>query len=194
MKKNLFFLFFIIGVSFAESSDSANIHSGGWLDKWLTIDVGLLYWTILTFLVLLFILRWKAWTPLMQALDSRAEQISDSLSKAEKVSEQAEKQAIKNEEILNIARQEAQNIVSKAKETGDKLKNKLEEDGKEQYNSLLDKAKEQIEREKEKVVAELREHVANLSVLAAEKIINKSLNENDHNEIIENTINEYGQS
>ena len=191
MKKNLFFLFFIIGFSFAESSDSA---TGGWLDKWLTIDVGLLYWTILTFLVLLFILRWKAWTPLIQALDSRAEQISDSLSKAEKVSEQAAEQAIKNEEILNIARQEAQKIVSKAKEAGDKLKNKLEEDGKEQYDSLLGKAKEQIEREKEKVVAELREHVANLSVLAAEKIINKSLNENDHNEIIEDTINEYGQS
>ena len=176
MKKNTFLLFFIIGFSFAWSSGSANSHTGGWLDKWLTIDVGLLYWTILTFLVLLFILRWKAWSPLMQALNARSKKIADSLSKAETISAQAEKQAIKNEEILNLARQEAQDIILKAREAGDKLKHKLEEDGKKQYNSILEKAKEDIEREKEKIIIEIKEEVVNLSVMAAEKIIDKSLN------------------
>jgi hypothetical protein len=66
MRKNLLFSCFIINLSYAASAGSADANSGGWLDKWLTIDVGLLYWTILTFLVLLFILRWKAWSPLMQ--------------------------------------------------------------------------------------------------------------------------------
>jgi len=194
MKKNPFLLFFIIGFSFAWSSGSANSHSGGWLDKWLTIDVGLLYWTILTFLVLLFILRWKAWSPLIQALNARSKKIADSLSMAEKISDQAEKQAIKNEEILNLARQEAQDIILKARKAGDKLKHKLEEDGKQHYNSIVKKAKEEIEKEKDKVIIELKDQVVNLSILAAEKIVNKSLNEDDHIDIIQDTINEYGLS
>jgi len=192
MKRNLLFSFFIINLSYAGSS--ADGHSGGWLDKWLTIDVGLLYWTILTFLVLLFILKWKAWSPLMQALDARAEQIEDSLSKAEKVSAQAEKQALKNEEILNAAKKEAQLIISQAKDAGDKLKNKLVDDGKAQCDADIEKAKEQIEREKEKAISELKEQVINLSILAAEKIINKSLDSNDHAKIIDDTINEYDQN
>jgi len=194
MKKNPFLLFFIIGFSFAWSSGSANSQSGGWLDKWLTIDVGLLYWTILTFLVLLFILRWKAWSPLMQALDARSKKIADSLSKAEKISAQAEKQAVKNEEIINLARQEAQGLILKAREAGDKLKHKLQEDGKQHYNSIVKKAKEEIEIEKDKVIIELKDQVVNLSILAAEKIVNKSLNEDDHIDIIQDTIKEYGLS
>ena len=64
---NTFYLI-LIGISFAGSPPDAG--GGGWLDKWLTIDSGLLLWTIVTFLVLLFILRWKAWGPLMNALDT----------------------------------------------------------------------------------------------------------------------------
>ena len=167
---------------------------GSWINDWLMPNTGLTLWTIVTFLFLLFVLKWKAWGPLMDALDAREKQIEESLSKAEKVTAQAEEQAVKNEEVLNEARQEAQEIVSKAREAGDKLKNKLEEDGKEQYDSLLEKAKEQIQLEKDKVVSEIKQEVTNLSVLAAEKIIKKSLTKDDHQAIIEDTINEYGQS
>jgi len=167
---------------------------GSWINDWLMPNTGLTLWTIVTFLVLLFVLKWQAWGPLMDALDAREKQIEESLSKAEKVTAQAEEQAVKNEEVLNEARQEAQEIVSKAREAGDKLKNKLEEDGKAQYDSLLEKAKEQIQLEKDKVVSEIKQEVTNLSVLAAEKIIKKSLNKDDHQSMIEDTINEYGQS
>ena len=57
---------------------------GSLINDWLMPDPGLTLWTILTFLVLLFILKWKAWGPLMSALDARAVQIEESLSKAEK--------------------------------------------------------------------------------------------------------------
>ena len=67
-------------------------------------NTGLTLWTIVTFLVLLVVLRWKAWGPLMDTLEDRAKQIEESLSKAEKVTAEAEQQAEKNEEILNTAR------------------------------------------------------------------------------------------
>ena len=110
---------------------------GSWINDWLMPNTGLTLWTIATFLVLLFVLKWKAWGPLMDALDSRAKQIEESLSKAEKVTADAEDQAEKNEKVLQEARNEAQDIVSKAREAGDKLKQKLETDGKEQYDSML---------------------------------------------------------
>ena len=122
---------------------------GSWINDWLMPNTGLTLWTIATFLVLLFVLKWKAWGPLMDALDSRAKQIEESLSKAEKVTADAEVQAEKNEKVLQEARNEAQDIVSKAREAGDKLKQKLETDGKEQYDSMLNKAKEQIDAEKQ---------------------------------------------
>jgi F-type H+-transporting ATPase subunit b len=167
---------------------------GSWINDWLMPNTGLTLWSIVTFLVLLTLLRWKAWGPLMDALDARAEQIEDSLNKAEKVSAQAEKQALKNEEILNAARQESQQILSQAREAGDKLKSKLEEDGKKEYDNLLEKAKEQIEREKNRAISDLKDHVSSLSLIAAEKIINKSLKDSDHTEIINNTIKEYEQN
>ena len=179
---------FSINLVFAGSGE------GSWINDWLMPNTGLTLWTIVTFLFLLIILRWKAWGPLMDALDAREKQIEESLSKAEKVSAQAEQQALKNEEVLNSARKEAQEIISQAKDAGDKLKNKLIEDGKAQCDANIEQAKEQINREKEKVVAELKEQVANLSILAAEKIINKSLTDEDHTVIIKETINEYDQS
>ena len=60
--------------------------------------------------------------------------------------------------------------------------------------AIVKKAKEEIEKEKDKVIIELKEQVVNLSILAAEKIIDKSLNDDDHIDIIQDTINEYGLS
>ena len=91
---------------------------GSWINDWLMPNTGLTLWTIATFLVLLFVLKWKAWGPLMDALDARSKQIEESLSKAEKVTAEAEEQAAKNGEILQAARKEAQNIVAQAREAG----------------------------------------------------------------------------
>ena len=188
------FYLLLISISFAASESHAGEHSGGWLEKWLTVDVGLLYWTILTFLVLLLLLRWKAWGPLMNALDARAKQIEDSLSKAEQVTADAEQQATKNEEILNLAKKEAHEIVAQAREAGDKLKNKFEEDGKEQYNSMLEKAKGQIDAEKQKALNEIKSTVVDIALKASEKVIKRNLNNEDNKRLVEETVDEFKQT
>ena len=164
---------------------------GSWLDKWLTVDTGLLYWTILTFFVLLLILRWKAWGPLMDALDVRARKISESLDKAEKVTAEAEQQVQKNEEILTNARKEAQDIISKARDAGDKLKQKLEEDGKEQYNNMLENAKNDIDAEKQKALGEIKNTVVDIAIKASEKVIKRNLNDDDNKKMVEETVDEF---
>ena len=119
MKTQLKYLVFLSLISFSFAAESV-----GWLDQWLNVNTALLLWTILTFFVLLFILRWKAWGPLMEALDNREKQISEALSAAQVAKDEAAKVASDNEEVLNKARQEAHEIVTQAREAGEKLKKK----------------------------------------------------------------------
>ena len=167
---------------------------GSWINDWLMPNTGLTLWTIITFLLLLVVLRWKAWGPLMDALDARSKQIKESLSKAEKVTAEAEQQAEKNEEILQEARKEAQDIVTKAREAGDKLKHKLEKDGKDQYDNMLNKAKEQINAEKQKALNEIKNTVVEIALQASEKVIKRNLNDADNQKMIEETVEEFKQA
>jgi len=169
------------------------LFSADWFNEWFLPDPGLFIWTVITFLIVLAILRWKAWGPLMEALDAREKQIEESLSKAEKVTADAEQQAAKNEEILNTARKEAQDIVTQAREAGDKLKHKLEEDGKEQYNGMLEKAKEQIDAEKQKALSEIKTTVVDIALKASERVIKRNLNNEDNKKLVEETVDEFKQ-
>ena len=167
---------------------------GSWINDWLMPNTGLTLWTIATFLVLLFVLKWKAWGPLMDALDARSKQIEESLSKAEKVTAEAEEQAAKNGEILQAARKEAQNIVAQAREAGDKLKHKMETDGKEQYDGMVEKAKEQIDMEKQKALSEIKTTVVDIALKASEKVVKRNLTNEDNKKIVEQTVEEFKQA
>ena len=165
--------------------------SADWFNEWFLPDPGLFIWTVITFLIVLIILRWKAWGPLMETLDSRARQIEESLSKAEKQAAEAEQLAEKNEKILNNARKEAQEIVSKARDAGDKLKIKLESDGKIQYDAMLEKAKEHINSEKQKALNDIKNTVVDVAIKASEKIIKRNLSSEDNKKMIEDTVDEF---
>ena len=175
-------------------SFSFGSQDGGFFEQWFMPDTALFLWSVITFLIVLGILRWKAWGPLINALEARANQIEESLSKAEKVTAEAEQQAEKNEEILNTARKEAQEIVAKAREAGDKLKYKLETDGKDQYDNMLNKAKEQIDTEKQKALNEIKNTVVEIALQASEKVIKRNLNDTDNKKMIEETVENFKQA
>ena len=168
--------------------------SADWFNEWFLPDPGLFIWTVITFLIVLGILRWKAWGPLIETLDARSRQIEESLSKAEKVTAEAEQQIEKNEEILQTARKEAQEIVSNARDAGDKLKQKLEVDGKEQYNAMLRKAKEQINTEKQKALNDIKNTVVDIAIKASEKVIKRNLNNEDNKKLIEKTVDQFKEA
>ena len=77
IKLGFFFLNSISGFLLASGGGDHGgaTHEGGWMEKWLSFAPGLFMWTIVTFLIVLFILKWKAWGPLMSALDKREEDI-----------------------------------------------------------------------------------------------------------------------
>jgi len=189
--KNLFFLLALVpSVIFAGGGETPD----NWLEAWLMPSSGLFIWSVITFLLVFVVLRWKAWGPLMDVLDAREKQINEALNAAEKAKEEAAKVASNNEEVLNEARQEAQDIVSKAREAGDNLKLKLETDGQEKYNQMLTQAKEQIETEKQKALGEIKQMVVDVAISASEKVIQRNLNTDDNKKMIEKTVDEFKQA
>ena len=169
-------------------------HEGGWMEKWLSFDPGLFMWTIVTFLIVLFILKWKAWGPLMSALDKREKDIKNALSAADRAKENAEKASQDYEELIKKAHSESQQIISDSKISGEKVKNEIESAAKEKAEEMVGKAKIQIEAESQKAIQEIKSLVVDLSIEAATKILEKNLDSEDNRKLVDQTLDHLGQA
>ena len=177
------------------NSELNGAHEGSWMDKWLlSYDFGLTFWTILTFFVVLIVLKWKAWGPLMNALDNRERNIKEQLESADKAREEAEKISQDYDEMIRKARVEAQQIITDGKAVGEKMKSEIESSARKNADKILVKAKSQIESEKEKALKDIRSTVVDLSIKAASRVIGKNLDAKDNQKIVDDTINKVGQA
>ena len=152
------------------------------------LDPGLFVWTILTFLLLLFVLAKFAWKPLLKMLNDREELIRSSLEDAEKAKEKLEKLNAEGEAIINQARSEAQSILSEGKAAAAKLKDETLDVAKEQAKQIASEAEKQINIEKDKAIAEIKSEVVNLSISIAEKLINKNISPEDNKALIDESL------
>ena len=182
MIRKIFFLSSIFGLTLAGGEDAS------WMTNWIMPDPGIFIWTVITFLIVLAILKWKAWGPLMQALDDREEKISSALDAASKAKEEAQKVSSDYEEMIAKAESEKQDILSQAKQDADTLREKKEAEADAKCSDMLEKAKKEIDAEKAKALKEIKSVAVNLSVEAASKIISKNLDSDDNRKIAEDTI------
>ena len=176
------------------SGQSDAVHEGGWMEKWLSFDPGLFMWTIVTFLIVLMLLKWKAWGPLMSVLDKRAEDIKNALSAADRAKEDAEKASQDYEKLVQKARIEGQQIIADSKAAGEKVKNDIESVARENAEKMIGKAKTQIEAESQKALQEIKSSVVDLSIEAAGKILEKNLNSEDNRKLVDQTLDSMGQA
>tara|TARA_Y100001968_G_scaffold319398_1_gene350861 strand:+ start:128 stop:682 length:555 start_codon:yes stop_codon:yes gene_type:complete len=163
---------------------------GGWIESWLMPDPGLFLWTLVTFFIVLIILKSFAWGPLMEALDSREKRIQDALSSADKAKEEAEKVSNEYDEMIKKAQVEAQEILAKGKEAGESLKNEIQRKAQEQADELLEKSNKQIESAKAKAIDEIKTLSVDLAIQAASKVVNKNLDDSANRDLAKSTINE----
>jgi len=152
------------------------------------LDPGLFVWTIITFMVLFFVLAKFAWKPLMKMLQEREEMIRDSLDDAEKAKTELEHLNEESEAIMTKARAEAQTILANGKAAAEKVKEDTIAKAKEQAIKIIKKTEKQIQIEKDKAIADIKQEVVNLSLSVAKKLINKNLNDADNKSLIEETL------
>jgi len=186
----------ICGFLFATEGPGHNdlVNEGGWMEKWLSFDPGLFMWTIVTFFIVLAILKWKAWGPLIDALDKREEDIRNALSSAEKAKDEAGKVAEDYEEMIRKAQAEAQKIVAESKAAGERVREEIKVTAEKEAGDILEKAQHQIQTEKEKAVQEIRSSIVEFSLQAAAKVIEKNLDSEDNRRLIKETVAGIGKS
>ena len=151
-------------------------------------DPGLFIWTIITFLVLLWLLAKFAWKPLLALLEKREETIRNSLKDAEKAREELEASNKKTEELMAEAREEVQGIILAGRAVAEKLQDDLVKKAKEKADILIAESKRQIQSEKDEALSEIKSEVVTLSLEIASKLIEKNLSDKDNREIIVKTL------
>jgi len=152
-----------------------------------------LIWAIINFLVILAILYRLFYKPVLRFMDSRRDEIARNISEAEEA--RTEAAALLNEyrEKLAGAEQEAQEIVARATKAGEEARLNLLEAGRDEAATLLEKARAEIQQERDEALRALRQEVATLAVMAAEKILARTVTKEDHTRLVEQFLNEVGE-
>ena len=154
----------------------------------LNIEPGLIIWTIVTFVLLLLVLRAVAWKPLLSALDERESRIADALNQAEKARQDAETAAEANREEMVQAQAAARQAVVEGRELAERVAQEVRERAETDAGQLLEQARRTIEQERDKAVLELRNEVADLAILATRNILDDQLDENRGRQIVDDLI------
>lgn len=146
--------------------------------------IGLTFWMVLVFGMLLFLLKKFAWKPILSALSERENSIEEALKSAEHAKEQMEKLQSDNEALYKKAREERDLILKEAREMKDNIIGEAKKSAEEEGKRMIQKATEEINKQKGAAIAELKGQVASLSVSIAEKLINNQLSNSDEQQKI----------
>lgn len=151
---------------------------------------GLMIWTLLAFGASVFVLRKWAWPPIARILDERQQQIEDSIDAAEKTRAEADQILEEYRRRLAEAREQADEIIAKARKAAENATEQAAAEGRAIREEQLAAAKRDIEAQTQRSLDMIRKEVAELTVLATEKVTRKSLDSEDHRRLIEDALSE----
>ena len=154
----------------------------------VTPGIGLIFWTTLFFLILLFVLGKFAWPAILTAIKARNESIKQALEAAEKAKKEMAKLQADNQKILAEAKAERDAMMKEAKQLKDKLIADAKEQASLEARKLVANARESIQAEKKAAINDLKNQVANLSLDIAEKILKKKLEDSKAQKALINTL------
>jgi F-type H+-transporting ATPase subunit b len=157
-------------------------------------DPGLFIWTILTFLVLLFLLQRFAWKPLLQALESRQETIRKSLDDAERAKADLQQVQEESNRIVAKARVDADEIIAASRADATKLQEELRAKARDEADGIIKNAERQIQQQTDRSLAQIREEAVELSIGIASKLIQRNIVKEDNDALIENALKQIHSS
>jgi F-type H+-transporting ATPase subunit b len=156
----------------------------------ITPNVGLMIWTLLLFGISMYVLWKLAFPRISDALDKRQHAIEESIDHAEQVRHEADDILAEYRERLKEAREQADEIVSRARRAGETHERQSEEDAKAKREQLMEQTRRDIESETRRAIQEIRREVADLTVLATEKVTRKTLTEDDQRRLVQDALSE----
>jgi F-type H+-transporting ATPase subunit b len=161
--------------------------SGGFL---ITPNVGLMVWTLLLFVISMVVLAKLAFPRISEALDRRQHAIEESIDHAESIRKEADQLLAEYRERLHEARRQAEEIVERARKTAEIHERDAQAETAERREQMLEQTRRDIEAETRRAIDEIRREVADLTVMATEKVTRKVLSEDDQRRLVEDALSE----
>ncbi len=157
----------------------------------VTPEIGLVFWTTVSFLILFFLLAKFAWKPIMGAIGEREKSIEDALLKAEAAKEEMARLTSENEALLKQARAERDLILKEAKQVKDQIIGEAKLSAQTEGNKIIEKAKAEINNQKAIAMADVKNQIATLSLDIAEKILRQQFEDKQkQNELVASLLKE----
>ncbi len=141
----------------------------------IEFSYGLIFWMLVSFTAVLFILGKFAWKPILKGLKDRETSIADALNEAKKAREEMSALNARNEELMRAAREEREVMLKEARDIRDKEIAEAKSKAKAEADALLSRARTDIQNEKNAAITEMKNQVAELSILVAERILKEKL-------------------
>jgi len=156
----------------------------------LGISMPTLIAQIVNVVILLGILYLVAYKPVMRMLDERSRRVKESMEQAESIKEQAARADEDVKKQLETASKEGQERIGQAVKIGEEIKEKAHQEARQEAETLINRARSEIQRERDEAIGEVRKEFADLTIMAAGKVIDRSLDKKAHRELIDKVLEE----
>ena len=154
----------------------------------LTPNGGLMFWTLVTFLLLFGILGFLVFPKITAAVEAREKALEDAIEGAKRDREAAAQALAEQQRQIEAARNDAQKIIVEGRQTGEKVRAQMIEETRQQQQQMLETARREIESEKERAIAEMRREAIELAIAGASKVIEKNLDDQSNRKIVESFL------
>ena len=156
--------------------------------------LGLMIWTLVVFAISMYLLSKLAFPRIAEALDKRQRAIEDSIDHAEETRRKADELLAEYRERLTEARNQADDIVARARRTAEAAENETLAEARAKREEMMEQTRRDIESETRRAIQQIRAEVADLTVLATEKVTRKTLDGDDHKRLIDEALQEFDWS
>ena len=156
----------------------------------IKVTPGLMIWTIICFLIALFVLKRYAFGPIQGAIDKRRERIRESIEEADRAREEARKLLEEHRKLIGQAKSDAEAILVEARKQSEAQRERVREETEQDRQRRLEDTKKQIAAETQRSLDQIRTEVADLTLIATSKVTGKVLDRDDQKKLIEDAISE----
>ncbi len=154
----------------------------------IQVTPGLMIWTIVAFLITLFVLKRYAFGPIQKAIDERRERIRRSIEEADEARAEARRLLEEHKALIGQARGQAEEILAEARKTRESMERRMKDETETERQRRLEETRREIQAETQRALAQIRTEVAELTLVATQKVIGRSLDESDDRRLIEEAI------
>jgi F-type H+-transporting ATPase subunit b len=154
----------------------------------LSPNGGLMFWTLVTFLIVLFILGKLVFPKITAAVEAREKALEDLIEGAKRDRAAAAQALEEQQRQIEAARNDAQKIIAEGRQVGEKVRAQMIDETHQQQQQMLERARREIELEKERAIAEMRREAVELAIAGASKVIEKNLDDQSNRKIVESFL------